>query len=296
MSIATEIDRIRADRNTIRAKLVELGLANNTDTLDALATAIEGMINRGAVSVEILEGATYTIPAGYHNGSGVVKAMTDTAGEAEKYKTQAKTVTPTKKQQSIAPDAGYYALESVTVSAIPDMYQDVTPVTAEVSYVLTGKVFVAADGTVKTGTMPDIGAVDETLSVTKPYYNIPRGYHYNNGKVKLVLDEKVVTPTKSTQIISPDSGKVLGAVEVKPIPAAYQDITVVTATPETVLAGSKFVDSSGATKTGAMTNQGAVNATIDGLISTSCPIPIGYHNGQGKISLTSSIEDALAEV
>ena len=34
MSIATEISRIQSNKTTIRAKLVELGMATNTDNLD----------------------------------------------------------------------------------------------------------------------------------------------------------------------------------------------------------------------------------------------------------------------
>ena len=68
MSIATQISRLETDRNTIRAKLVELGMATSTDKFDALAEAIANLINRGAVSVSVKEGETYTIPAGYHNG------------------------------------------------------------------------------------------------------------------------------------------------------------------------------------------------------------------------------------
>lgn len=296
MSITTEISRIQADRNTIRTKLVELGLATNTAKLDALAAAIEGLVNRGAVSVEVLEGQTYTIPAGYHNGSGVVKAMTDVAGEAQKYKTQAKTVTPTKAQQSIAPDSGYYALESVTVNAIPDAYQDVTDVTATAANVLTGSVFVTAAGVVTAGTMPNNGAVDETLTGTKVLYTIKKGYHNGSGKVKIVLDEKTVTPTKSTQVIMPDTGKVLGAVEVKPIPAAYQDVTGVTATPETVLSGSKFVDSTGSLKSGAVVVRDAATYPLDGLTTTNFTVPAGYHGGNTKVALTDDIEEALAAI
>ena len=69
MSIAAEISRIQGDRNTIRNKMVALGVALSTDNLDQLATKIDGIVNRGAVSAEVQEGDSYTIPAGYHNGS-----------------------------------------------------------------------------------------------------------------------------------------------------------------------------------------------------------------------------------
>ena len=296
MSIATQISRIETDRNTIRAKLVELGMANNTDKLDALAAAIEGLVNRGAVSVEIKEGTSYTIPAGYHNGSGTVKAISDTEGDAESYKTQAKTVTPTKKQQSITPDSGYYALESVTVNAIPDAYQDVTSVTAAAGDVLTGKVIVLADGTVTTGTMANNGAVSKTLDVTTITYTIPKGYHNGSGAVKIVLETKTVTPTKSAQDITPTAGKVLSKVTVEAIPDKYQDVSGVTTTAANVLDGTYFVDKTGALVEGTMPDKGAVTATIDGLTTTSYTIPAGKHNGSGKVSLTNDIEDALAAI
>jgi hypothetical protein len=93
MSIATELSRIQSDRNTIRAKLVSLGMATNTDNLDKLAAAIEGIINQGAVSVTVQEGDTYTIPAGYHNGSGTVSGVSGGGN----YTLQSKNATPTKK-------------------------------------------------------------------------------------------------------------------------------------------------------------------------------------------------------
>lgn len=294
MSIATELSRIQSDRNTIRAKLVELGMATSVDKLDALASAIEGIVNRGAVSVEILEGTTYTIPAGYHNGSGVVRAMTDTEGEAEKYKTQAKTATPTKKQQSVTPDTGYYALSSVTVGAIPDAYQDVSSVTAAAGDVLTGKIFVASDGTVVTGTMANNGAVSKTLDGTTIAYTIPKGYHNGSGTVKIVLETKTVTPTKSAQDITPTAGKVLSKVTVASIPDKYIDTSDANAAAENILAGkTAYVD--GAKVTGTMPNNGATGGRIDGLTVTSVAIPAGYTSG-GTVSLTSDIEDSLAAI
>lgn len=294
MSIATELSRIQADKNTIRAKLVELGMATNTDNLDRLASAIEGLINQGAVSVEILEGTTYTIPAGYHNGSGTVKAMTDTSGEAETYKTQAKTATPTKKQQSVTPDSGYYALSAVTVAPIPDAYQDVTAVTAAAGDVLTGKIFVASDGTVTTGTMANNGSVAKTLNGTTISYTIPKGYHDGTGKVQIVLEEKTVTPAKSAQTITPTDGKVLSKVVVNPIPDNYIDTTDADATAANILA-EKTAYVGGVKVTGSMANNGETGGSIDGLTKTSMTIPAGYTTG-GTVSLTSDIEEALAVI
>ena len=294
MSISTELSRIQANRNTIRAKLVELGMATSMDKLDALASAIEGIVNRGAVSVEILEGTSYTIPAGYHNGSGVVKAITDTEGETEKYKTQSKTVTPTKKQQSVTPDVGYYALSSVTVGAIPDAYQDVSSVNAVAGDVLTGKIYVTADGTVTTGTMPNNGAVNKTLDVTTISYTIPKGYHSGTGKVQIVLETKTVTPTKSVQDITPTAGKVLSKVTVAAIPDNYVDTSDADAVAANILA-DKTAYVKGAKVDGTMPNNGATGGSIDGLTTTSYTIPSGYTSG-GTVNLTSDIEEALAAI
>lgn len=389
MSIQTELSRIQGHRNTIRAKLVELGMATSTDNLDKLASAIEGLINQGAVSVTVQEGDTYTIPAGYHNGSGTVSGV---AGGGS-YNLQSKTATPTKKQQSITPDSGYYGLSDVTVAPIPDAYQDVSSVTAAAAEVLTGKIFVAADGTVITGTMANNGAVSKTLDgatvsyiIPKGYHNgsgtvkitletktvtptkssqtvvpatgkvlssvtvdpipenfidttdadavagnilidktayvggvkvvgsmpnngavaqqlspsatsytVPAGYHNGAGKVSIVTEEKTATPTKSAQTIAPTSGKVLSSVLVNAIPAAYQDVTKVTAEARDVLAGEVFVNTAGKEVTGTMPNNGAVNGSIDGLNATNFTVPSGYTSG-GTISLTNDIEEALAAI
>lgn len=294
MSIATEIGRIRSNKTTIRAKLVELGMATNTDNLDRLAAAIESLVNRGAVSVTVTEGKTYTIPAGYHNGSGTVTAVSDSEGDAEMYKLQSKNATPTKKQQSITPDSGYYGLSDVTISPIPDAYQDVTSVTAAAGDVLTGKIFVAADGTVVTGTMPNNNTVAKTLDVTTISYTIPKGYHSGTGKVQIVLETKTVTPTKSAQDITPTTGKVLSKVTVAAIPDNYVDTSDADAVAANIL-DNKTAYVKGSKVEGTMPNNGDTSGSIDGITTASFTIPAGYTSG-GTVALTSDIEDALAAI
>lgn len=184
MSIATQISRIQTDRNTIRTKLVELGMAQATDDLDKLATAIDGIDNRGAVSATVQEGDTYTIPKGYHNGSGTVSGV---AGGGN-YSLQSKTVTPTKAQQNITPDSGYYGLSDVTVAAIPANYADVGAVTAGAGDVLTGKILVDAAGKTVAGAMPNNGAISSTIDgLTATTVTVPAGYT-SGGTVTLSSD------------------------------------------------------------------------------------------------------------
>lgn len=292
MSVATYISSIESSRNVIRNKLVELGMAASNDKLEKLATAIEGIINQGAVNITVQEGDTYTIPRGYHNGNGTVSGVSGGGN----YNLQAKTATPTKKQQTIAPDSGFYGLSGVTVNAIPEAYQDVSSVTAGAEHVLTGVVYVTADGTVTPGEMLNHGAVDQTLDVTTITYTIPKGFHSGTGTVKLVLETKTVTPTKETQKITPSTGKVLSEVTVEPIPDKYQDVSPVTAGAEQVLEGYKIVDANGNPVEGAIPDKGAVTATIDGLTTTSYTIPAGKHNGSGTVSLSNDIENALAAI
>ena len=232
MSVASEIERLRTARNLIRTKLVELGLATSSAELDALASAVDGVENRGAVSATVQEGDTYTIPKGYHNGSGTVSGV---AGGGN-YSLQSKTATPTKSQQNVTPDSGYYGMSDVTIAPIPDAYQDVTSVTAAAGDVLANKVIVTAAGKVTAGTMKNNGAVSVALDTATTSYTVPAGYHNGSGKVSVSTESKSATPTKEAQTIAPSVGKVLKSVSVAAIPDAYQDVTGVTATAAAVLA------------------------------------------------------------
>lgn len=293
MSTQTEITRLQTARNKLRTWLVGLGLAASTDKLDALTDKAAAIKNQGAVDANVKEGESYTIPAGYHNGSGTVKGVSGGGN----YNLQAKSVTPTKEQQSVTPDQGYYGLSGVTVGAIPENYQDVSATTAAPGDVLANKVFIDADGVTQAGTMPDNGAVEKVLDATtgNQEYTVPAGKHSGTGKVSVVLETKSAAPAEAAQDITPTKGKVLGKVTVGAIPDKYKDVSGVTAGVADVLDGKFIVLADGSKVEGTMANNGAISKTIDGLTQTSVDIPAGYTSG-GTVNLTDDIEKALAAI
>lgn len=279
-TIAEQITRLTNDRNTIRNKVLDFGLVESTANLDALATAIDGITNCGAVSAQVQEGDTYTIPKGYHNGSGTVSGV---AGGGH-YNLQSKSITPTKSQQNVTPDSGYYGLSDVTVAAIPAAYQDVTSVTAVAGDVLANKIIVTADGTVTTGTMPNNGAVSQKLDTATTSYAVPAGYHNGSGTVSITTETKSATPSKKQQTVTPTEGSVLSSVTVNAIPAEYADTSDATATAAQILTGqTAYVD--GEKVTGTMPNNSPAATVLD-TETSSYTIPAGYHNGTGSVSVS----------
>lgn len=134
----------------------------DADTQDATATAAEilsgktaynkgnkvtgTMKNNGAVAGKIsTKTGAYTVPQGYHDGSGKVQidsteqaklipaniregvtvlGVQGTMSPNEGEKAQEKTVTPSTTDQTVVPDSGFTCLSSVKVNAIPYVESD----------------------------------------------------------------------------------------------------------------------------------------------------------------------------
>ena len=90
------------------------------------------MKNNGAVKGTISTVAgEYTVPQGYHDGSGTniregvtILGVEGAMSGSEDMKPQSKEVTPSKEAQTIMPDEEYNCLSQVTVKAIPYVETD----------------------------------------------------------------------------------------------------------------------------------------------------------------------------
>ena len=158
-----------------------------TDTSDATASAADilsgqtayavgekltgTMANRGAVSGTISTVSdSYSIPAGYHDGSGSVSIAS-----AE--------------QAKIIPENIKSGVSILGVAGSHSGTADTFDATASAADILSGQTAYVA-GEKLTGTMANNGSVTETIATKSGIYTVPAGYHDGSGSVSIASGEQ----------------------------------------------------------------------------------------------------------
>lgn len=138
-AVITGTNTYDSDTSDDTAAVAEILIGKTAHARGALLTGT--MPNNGSVTGTITTKAgEYTVPQGYHDGSGKVGissteqakiiasnirqgveilGVTGTMSGSEDVHAQSKTVTPTAASQVVSPDTGYNYLTQVTVNAIP---------------------------------------------------------------------------------------------------------------------------------------------------------------------------------
>ncbi len=134
------------DANTQDATATEAEILNSKTAYNKGVKITGKMPNNGAVAGKIsTKAGKYTVPQGYHDGSGSVQidateqakiipanirsgveilGVTGSMSGSEGIKAQTKTATPSTTRQTVLPDSGYTHLTQVTVEPIPYVESD----------------------------------------------------------------------------------------------------------------------------------------------------------------------------
>lgn len=271
------ITAVSLEGDTVTAAHLESGYTAH----NSLGQAITGTLTPGITP----SGSVNITTNGTHDVTNYASAVVNVQSAAPNL--QAKTgIAPTESSQTVTADSGYDGLSSVQIVAVSSTYvgsgidrndsDDLTAsgatVTVPAGYYAAQATKSVGSGTVTapssiSGTSATVSTGTNTLTLTKTVSVTPNvttaGYVSSGtaGNASVSLTASVttkaaatITPTKSTQTIA--SGTYLtGTQTIAAIPAAYQDVTGVTAAAGDVVSGKSIVDSTGTTVNGSLVIQ-----------------------------------------
>lgn len=135
MSVNDQLTRIKNSRDTIRTKMVSLGLGASDDTLDELATAVNGIAVKTSSNMTT-SGATVTAPAGYYKTAQSKSVSTATQATPSITVSSTGLITASATQS-----AGYVAAgtKSATSQLSAQAATTITPGTSNKTAVAAGK-------------------------------------------------------------------------------------------------------------------------------------------------------------
>lgn len=166
----------------------------------------------------------------------------------------------------INPDEGYGAIAKVLLEInVPTL--DTSDATIVEGDILEGK-FGYANGKKVYGNIKNNGSKSVTLDADNTEYSL-KGY-YSGGSVKITIQNSdPITPTRETQIVEAEDGKVLGRVTVNPIPNDYliPDKTL------NITANGTYPD---------------IREYREAIVNVPSEIPDGYYKPEGTVTFTKN--------
>lgn len=280
----TSIDLNGAYRGT-----VEIDVENPVGTKKITSNGIYNAANYTAMTqVEV----DVPIPDGYINPSGTKPITTNGTHNVNEFENvdvnvqpalQPKTVTPTKAQQPIQADSGYYGLSQVTVRPIPDNYI-IPSGTVDLSenrvYDVTQYAKASISVPIPDGYINPSGTKNITENGTHNVNEFESAY----VNVRPPLQNKTVTPARNSQIVSSDDSYYgLSEVTVNGIPSEYNVTTGANAAKSEVLEGRKFYGINGL-EDGGLKNNGTIHETLYAS-KTSLTLNGAYWGGEVDINI-----------
>ena len=277
--------------------------SGKTFTSSAGLKVTGSMADNGAVTKTLDSSTTsYTVPAGYHNGSGKVNISTEM-----------KTVTPTTGSQTVTPSSGK-VLSKVTVNAIPSQYVDTSDATAAADDIAKGKT-AYVNGIKVTGSIKEVPSIvkydpvvaetlvvsDSSGSASNPgkdgvYIGLTSHIEESDGK-NIVSPgttlEQVVDPAEFGNATAADvvSGKTFTSAAGLKVTGTHEctggiDTSDATATAGDILSG-KTAYVNGSKVTGSIAAKSASDITASGKTVT---VPAGYYASSANKSVETATQ------